>query len=64
MRFRHPPRKREPEAEPAGKARRAFESVPWVRQAVVRLAEIDAADCPYFAIVLVHGKGRHLDAAE
>lgn len=31
---------------------------------VVRLAEIDAADCPYFAIVLVHGKGRHLDAAE
>lgn len=31
---------------------------------VVRLAEIDAADCPYFAIVLVHGKGRHQDAAE
>ncbi|RXG97058.1 precorrin-2 C(20)-methyltransferase [Bradyrhizobium zhanjiangense] len=31
---------------------------------VMRLAEIDAADCPYFAIVLVHGKGRHLDAAE
>ena len=31
---------------------------------VVRLAEIDAADCPYFAIVLVHGQGRHLDAAE
>lgn len=31
---------------------------------VVRLAEIDAADCPYFAIVLVHGKGRPLDAAE
>ena len=31
---------------------------------VARLAEIDAADCPYFAIVLVHGKGRHLDAAE
>ncbi|MCK1340942.1 precorrin-2 C(20)-methyltransferase [Bradyrhizobium sp. 38] len=31
---------------------------------VVRLAEIDAADCPYFAIVLVHGKGRHPDAAE
>jgi precorrin-2/cobalt-factor-2 C20-methyltransferase len=29
---------------------------------VVRLAEIDAADCPYFAIV--HGKGRHPDAAE
>ncbi|GMO97020.1 precorrin-2 C(20)-methyltransferase [Bradyrhizobium sp. TM239] len=31
---------------------------------VVRLAEVDGADCPYFAIVLVHGKGRHLDAAE
>ncbi|GGI22282.1 precorrin-2 C(20)-methyltransferase [Bradyrhizobium guangdongense] len=31
---------------------------------VVRLAEIDAADCPYFAIVLVHGTGRHPDAAE
>ena len=31
---------------------------------VVRLADIDATDCPYFAIVLVHGKGRHLDAAE
>ena len=31
---------------------------------VARLAEIDASDCPYFAIVLVHGKGRHLDAAE
>ncbi|KRP89011.1 precorrin-2 C20-methyltransferase [Bradyrhizobium yuanmingense] len=33
-------------------------------QRVARLAEIDASDCPYFAIVLVHGKGRHLDAAE
>jgi precorrin-2/cobalt-factor-2 C20-methyltransferase len=31
---------------------------------VVRLAEIDAAECPYFAIALVHGKGRHPDAAE
>jgi len=31
---------------------------------VVRLAEVDAAECPYFAIVLVHGRGRHLDAAE
>lgn len=27
-------------------------------QRVVRLAEVDAADCPYFAIVLVHGHGR------
>ena len=31
---------------------------------VARLAEIDATDCPYFAIVLVHGKGRLPDAAE
>jgi precorrin-2/cobalt-factor-2 C20-methyltransferase len=27
-------------------------------QRVVRLSEVDAADCPYFAIVLVHGHGR------
>jgi precorrin-2/cobalt-factor-2 C20-methyltransferase len=27
-------------------------------QRIVRLAEVDAADCPYFAIVLVHGHGR------
>jgi precorrin-2/cobalt-factor-2 C20-methyltransferase len=27
-------------------------------QRVARLAEIDPADCPYFAIVLVHGHGR------
>lgn len=27
-------------------------------QRLVRLAEVDAADCPYFAIVLVHGHGR------
>lgn len=25
---------------------------------VVRLAEIEAGDCPYFAIVLIHGQGR------
>lgn len=31
---------------------------------VARLAEIEATDCPYFAIVLVHGKGRLPDAAE
>ena len=24
---------------------------------VVRLSEVDAAECPYFAIVLVHGQG-------
>jgi precorrin-2/cobalt-factor-2 C20-methyltransferase len=35
-------------------------------QRVVRLAEVDPADCPYFAIVLVHGHGRRpeLEAAE
>jgi precorrin-2/cobalt-factor-2 C20-methyltransferase len=27
-------------------------------QRIVRLAEVEAADCPYFAIVLVHGNGR------
>lgn len=27
-------------------------------QRVARLADIDATDCPYFAIVLVHGQGR------
>jgi precorrin-2/cobalt-factor-2 C20-methyltransferase len=31
---------------------------------VVRLAEVDAAECPYFAIVLVHGRGRLMDGAE
>ena len=31
---------------------------------VVRLSEVDAPDCPYFAIVLVHGRGRRLEAAE
>ncbi len=27
-------------------------------QRIARLAEVEAADCPYFAIVLVHGRGR------
>mgnify|MGYP002632214285 CR=1 FL=1 len=27
-------------------------------QRIVRLADVEAADCPYFAIVLVHGQGR------
>ena len=27
-------------------------------QRIARLAEVEAADCPYFAIVLVHGQGR------
>jgi len=31
---------------------------------IVRLGEVDAADCPYFAIVLVHGRGRRQQAAE
>ncbi|WP_338698909.1 MULTISPECIES: precorrin-2 C(20)-methyltransferase [unclassified Bradyrhizobium] len=33
-------------------------------QRVARLAEIGEADCPYFAIVLVHGQGRRREAAE
>ncbi len=32
---------------------------------VARLADVDASDCPYFAMVLVHGRlGRHREAAE
>ena len=32
---------------------------------VARLADVDASDCPYFAIVLVHGRGgRRQEAAE
>jgi precorrin-2/cobalt-factor-2 C20-methyltransferase len=32
---------------------------------VARLSEVDATDCPYFAIVLVHGRGgRRQEAAE
>ncbi|MGA0541869.1 precorrin-2 C(20)-methyltransferase [Neotabrizicola sp. VNH66] len=27
-------------------------------QRIARLAEVDGADCPYFAIVIVHGQGR------
>lgn len=33
-------------------------------QRVVRLADIDEGDGPYFAIVLVHGQGRRRDSAE
>ena len=33
-------------------------------QRVARLAEVDAQDCPYFAIVLVHGQGRRPAAVE
>jgi precorrin-2/cobalt-factor-2 C20-methyltransferase len=31
---------------------------------VARLRDVDAANCPYFAIVLVHGRGRQQEAAE
>ena len=31
---------------------------------VARLKDIEATDCPYFAIVLVHGHGRRQEAAE
>jgi precorrin-2/cobalt-factor-2 C20-methyltransferase len=33
-------------------------------QRVARLAEVADADCPYFAIVLVHGQGRRPEAPE
>ncbi len=33
-------------------------------QRIARLAEVAAADCPYFAIVLVHGHGRRPEAPE
>ncbi len=33
-------------------------------QRVARLAEVDAADCPYFAIVIVHGRGRRPEVPE
>jgi precorrin-2/cobalt-factor-2 C20-methyltransferase len=33
-------------------------------QRVTRLADFDGTDCPYFAIVLVHGRGRRREAAE
>ena len=33
-------------------------------QRVARLAEVADADCPYFAIVLVHGHGRRPEAPE
>ena len=33
-------------------------------QRVAKLAQVDDADCPYFAIVLVHGQGRRPEAPE
>ena len=31
---------------------------------IARLRDVDTADCPYIAIVLVHGRGRRQEAAE
>jgi precorrin-2/cobalt-factor-2 C20-methyltransferase len=31
---------------------------------LARLIDVDGAECPYFAIVLVHGRGRRMEAAE
>lgn len=33
-------------------------------QRIARLSDVDDADCPYFAIVLVHGQGRRPEAVE
>ncbi|PTX45975.1 precorrin-2/cobalt-factor-2 C20-methyltransferase [Gemmobacter caeni] len=33
-------------------------------QRIAPLAEVDTADCPYFAVVLVHGHGRRPEIAE
>jgi precorrin-2/cobalt-factor-2 C20-methyltransferase len=35
-----------------------------VDQRIAKLADIDDADCPYFAIVLVHGQGRRPEVME
>ena len=32
-------------------------------QRIARLVDVDADDCPYFAIVLVHGQGRRPELA-
>ena len=34
------------------------------QQRIARLADTDEDDCPYFAIVLVHGQGRRPEAGE
>jgi precorrin-2/cobalt-factor-2 C20-methyltransferase len=31
---------------------------------VARLSDVDATECPYFAIVLVHGQGRRPEFCE
>ncbi|MGO4716124.1 precorrin-2 C(20)-methyltransferase [Bradyrhizobium sp. 2TAF24] len=33
-------------------------------QRVMRLSDVEERDCPYFAIVLVHGRGRAMETAE
>jgi precorrin-2/cobalt-factor-2 C20-methyltransferase len=34
------------------------------KERVLRLTDVDGADCPYFAIVLVHGQGRRPEVQE
>jgi len=58
------------------KVRRALQSVGRLDEAwlvergtmagerIIRLTEADEADCPYFAIVLVHGQGRRPEVAQ
>ena len=52
--------------EAAGRLDRAWlvERGTMPAQRVVPLAEVDSTDCPYFAIVLVHGQGRRPEALE
>ena len=49
----------------------AHDSVAWLiekgtmpGQRIAKLADVAEDDCPYFAIVLVHGQGRRPEAAE
>ena len=52
--------------EAAGRLDRAWlvERGTMPAQRVVPLAEVDGSDCPYFAIVLVHGQGRRPEVLE
>ena len=52
--------------ETAGRLDRAWlvERGTMPAQRVVPLTEVDSSDCPYFAIVLVHGQGRRPEALE
>ena len=52
--------------EAAGRMDRAWlvERGTMPAQRVVPLAEVDGSDCPYFAIVLVHGQGRRPEVLE